>query len=170
MISDEKHKVKNSTFLKVALLIILAGIVYYLVVPKYTFNQDGRIRKNIYTGTVEYLDDSDHWHRFDEPWLMLKLKEAWARLRRSSDPRLSTKIVEFKVPDSDLGIIPVEKDSFIPQEYFSVGSTQEEVRKIQGTPTKIFLDTWHYDYDSVDFDGSGRVIGYSNNSGKLKVR
>jgi curved DNA-binding protein CbpA len=53
--------------------------------------------------------------------------------------------------------------------YFTIGSTQDEVLAVQGTPTSIIGNTWHYGYSSVDFL-NGKVGGYSDISKNLKVR
>jgi hypothetical protein len=53
--------------------------------------------------------------------------------------------------------------------YFTIGSTQDEVLAVQGTPTGIRGNTWHYDYSSVQFL-NGTVKGYSDISKNLKVR
>ena len=53
--------------------------------------------------------------------------------------------------------------------YFTIGSTQDEVLAVQGTPTSIIGNSWHYDYSSVQFV-NGKVKGYSDISKNLKVR
>ena len=65
--------------------------------------------------------------------------------------------------------ISVEK---IP-EYFALGSSQDEVLLVQGTPSKIIKDVWHYGLDRVFFkeeNGERIVNGYDNLVGSLKVR
>jgi hypothetical protein len=65
--------------------------------------------------------------------------------------------------------ISVEK---IP-EYFTLGSSQDEVLLVQGTPSKIVKDVWHYGLDRVFFkeeNGERVVNGYDNLTGSLKVR
>ena len=54
--------------------------------------------------------------------------------------------------------------------YFTLGSTEDEVRKVQGTPTRMLGDTWGYEYSSVEFGPDGTVIAYSDISHNLKVR
>lgn len=50
----------NKTFFKIAGLVVFAGMVFYLVAPKYTFTADNaHIRKNKVTGSIE-------WLRYDE--------------------------------------------------------------------------------------------------------
>ena len=51
---------------------------------------------------------------------------------------------------------------------FSLGSTEDEVRRIMGTPMSIIGGGWSYGYSSVSFR-DGRVVGYSNITGLLKV-
>ena len=58
---------------------------------------------------------------------------------------------------------------------FELGSTKGEVLAVQGTPTGIddytfSGDTWWYDFSTVKFDTSDKVVGWSNTSGNLKVR
>ena len=57
-----------------------------------------------------------------------------------------------------------------PQEYFTIGSTKNNVKRIQGSPTSIVGQIWMYGYDTVSFDYNDKVSGYSNNSSKLKVK
>lgn len=56
--------------------------------------------------------------------------------------------------------------------YFTLGSTQNEVKKIMGTPITIYdsLNTWSYEASSVDFNNEGKVIGWSDHSNTLKVK
>jgi outer membrane protein assembly factor BamE (lipoprotein component of BamABCDE complex) len=48
------------------------------------------------------------------------------------------------------------------------------VRGIQGTPTSVwklaFTETWWYGSSYVEFDRNGRVQGYSNNGGILRIQ
>ncbi len=66
-------------------------------------------------------------------------------------------------------LLPKTESSLQSPDYFTIGSTQDEVLAVQGTPTSIIGNTWHYDYSSVEFV-NGRVRGYSNISKNLKVR
>ena len=51
---------------------------------------------------------------------------------------------------------------------FTIGSSKDDVRRIQGTPASMNGDIWGYDFSSVDFLDD-HVIGYSNISKNLKV-
>lgn len=53
--------------------------------------------------------------------------------------------------------------------HFTIGSTQDEVLSIQGTPTRMSGDTLGYEYSSVEFGPDSRVTGYSDISHNLKV-
>jgi len=61
-------------------------------------------------------------------------------------------------------------------DYFTLGSTEDEVLAIQGTPTSIISgegvigDRWSYGFSSVEFTKDGVVKGYSNISGNLHIR
>lgn len=54
-------------------------------------------------------------------------------------------------------------------DFFTLGSTKEEVLRVQGTPTGVRGSVWHYGFSSVRFS-EDRVISYENSFGNLKVR
>ena len=59
--------------------------------------------------------------------------------------------------------------------YFTRGSHQDDVLRIQGTPSSISRysdhDVWNYGYSSVDISRRDRrVTEWNNISGNLKVR
>ena len=55
--------------------------------------------------------------------------------------------------------------------YFTIGSTKEEVKKIMGVPTSIndYIDTWYYNSSSICFN-NGKVESYDNHSDNLRIR
>jgi len=61
--------------------------------------------------------------------------------------------------------------SLIPNRktYFTIGSMKNEVKEIQGTPSRIIGDTWFYRASQVTFSND-RVVGYSNNSKNLRMK
>lgn len=82
------------------------------------------------------------------------------------------------VPPPSITITEGEIDagaSAAPQgEYFTIGSPQEDVERIEGKPDDKFFDgrrmIWYYGQDAVYIDFYGKVDGIENNSGKLKFR
>ncbi|WP_093396393.1 J domain-containing protein [Thermodesulforhabdus norvegica] len=61
--------------------------------------------------------------------------------------------------------------SALPQEVptrFTLGSTASDVLMVQGTPTRVAGNVWYYGLDRVIFR-DGRVVGYDNMTGRLKV-
>lgn len=52
--------------------------------------------------------------------------------------------------------------------YFTIGSTRDEVQAIQGTPDQVVGETFHYGTSQVHFQG-GRVVSWANNYPRLKV-
>jgi len=56
---------------------------------------------------------------------------------------------------------------------YSLGSTENEVLKIQGQPTSISVignsTTYFYSYSSVSFE-NGIVVSYDNSARNLKIR
>jgi hypothetical protein len=69
-------------------------------------------------------------------------------------------------------IVPEGYDKPGPQKgtpgYFTIGSTEDEVLAVQGTPTGVAYGTWNYGIASVTFE-NGRVKSYHNFSNILKV-
>lgn len=65
-----------------------------------------------------------------------------------------------------------------PTGYFTLGSTKSEVADIHGPPHDVSIDrsikeeVWHYGSDdSIEFDlNTGRVLGWSNIRGNLRIR
>jgi hypothetical protein len=61
----------------------------------------------------------------------------------------------------------------MPKDYFTIGSSMNEVASIMGTPSRVdnVLDAvwWHYGYSRIVFR-QGRVTEWDNTSGNLKVR
>ncbi|MCX7823214.1 MAG: J domain-containing protein [Syntrophobacterales bacterium] len=58
-------------------------------------------------------------------------------------------------------------------DYFTLGSSQDEVALVQGTPSKVLKDVWYYGLDRIYFKEKGEnkvVSGYDNISGTLKVK
>ncbi len=56
-----------------------------------------------------------------------------------------------------------------PRRHFTLGSTQDDVVAIQGTPTSVQGNTWYYRSSSVTFS-RGRVTSYSNQSRNLRIK
>lgn len=59
--------------------------------------------------------------------------------------------------------------AFSPMTYFSLGSSQDDVLRVQGVPDKIHSQTWIYGLSEVHFKDH-RVDRYNNFDGTLKVR
>jgi hypothetical protein len=56
-----------------------------------------------------------------------------------------------------------------PRDYFTVGSTKDEVLRIQGQPTTVSELMWFYGISHVDFDINGRVVGWDGSNIKAKM-
>lgn len=54
-------------------------------------------------------------------------------------------------------------------DFFTLGSTKDEVLRVQGTPTGVRGAVWHYGFSSVRFS-EDRVASFDNSFGNLKVR
>jgi hypothetical protein len=55
------------------------------------------------------------------------------------------------------------------ENYFTLGSTKDDVVKVQGTPDSIIGNSYGYGYSSISFQGNN-VVGWSNISKNLKVK
>ncbi len=53
--------------------------------------------------------------------------------------------------------------------YITIGSTEDEVLLVQGTPTRVEQDRWYYGFAEIKFK-EGRVSEYDNYFGALRVR
>ena len=53
--------------------------------------------------------------------------------------------------------------------YFTIGSTKDDVISIQGQPDRFSIYTWWYGLASIDFR-NGRVISWNNNGGRLNAK
>jgi hypothetical protein len=53
--------------------------------------------------------------------------------------------------------------------FFTLGSTPNEVLLVQGTPTRIDVQSWFYGFSEIRFK-NGRVANYDNYFGNLRVR
>ena len=54
-------------------------------------------------------------------------------------------------------------------ESFTIGSTKNDVVKVQGVPTTVHSTCWFYGSSYVDFDSDGLVSSWSDRAGQLKV-
>ncbi len=55
------QEMTNAFFIKIIVLMLLAGFILYWITPKYTFNAYGDIRKNRFTGDVQMISDNGQW-------------------------------------------------------------------------------------------------------------
>lgn len=59
-------------------------------------------------------------------------------------------------------------------DYFTIDSTDEDVRRVQGEPDNKFFDgdrrVWYYGKDAVYFDVYGKVVDVQDYSGNLKFK
>lgn len=86
------------------------------------------------------------------------------------------KVVGYDNFDGSLKVRLLPKTNFqdgeVPQ-YFTLGSSEDEVLIIQGMPSRVAKDVWYYGLDRVlfkDNNGMKVVSGYDNIAGSLKVR
>lgn len=66
-------------------------------------------------------------------------------------------------------LLPAGADERAAPADFTIGSTEDDVLRAQGTPTRVERDKWFYGFSTVRFQ-DGRVREYDNHFGHLKVR
>ena len=84
---------------------------------------------------------------------------------------LEQEIADLKNDSKNVESVTSEK--FMDNDYFTIGSTEKKVLEIMGNPTSYSnigpYRTMHFGLSSVKFE-KGKVIGYHNFDGNLKVR
>lgn len=63
-------------------------------------------------------------------------------------------------PDSPLRASLTSHGHVAQTAYFTLGSTHEEVRAVQGNPTREEKTFWEYGTSRIYFDKQGRVVGW----------
>ena len=64
---------------------------------------------------------------------------------------------------------PAVSEDSVPPTHITIGSSEEEVLLVQGTPTRVEGDRWFYGFSELVFK-NGRVVEYDNYFGSLKMR
>jgi curved DNA-binding protein CbpA len=86
--------------------------------------------------------------------------------------RIDKQLEEFKKTLSqppDKVATPTHPQSSVSRNYFTIGSSKEEVLAIQGTPDRFTDNSFHYGTSDVSFR-NGRVESWYNGYPRLKVR
>jgi len=99
------------------------------------------------------------------------------------NPDNTIKIPEQKNSNtSNISKLPVDKvedgnsennsDTSSKKNFFTLGSSKEEVKKAMGTPEAIEpnLNWWYYGFSTVKFDENDKVIGWNTSGTPLKVK
>jgi hypothetical protein len=63
---------------------------------------------------------------------------------------------------------PEVSEDRVPPTHIAIGSNEEEVLLVQGTPTRVEGDRWFYGFSELVFK-NGRVVKYDNYFGSLKM-
>ena len=96
------------------------------------------------------------------------------KVPRTMEPAPTPTVVAPPAPEPTLMIVhsPTPEPRASIQGTFRLGSTKDEVRSVQGTPTRINLNPewWYYGGSYVAFDSNGRVQGWSDSAGVLKLK
>ena len=93
---------------------------------------------------------------------MISCGELYARPQASS--------IEYITGDDEV----TAKSKMAGDDYFTIDSTDEDVRRVQGEPDDKFFDgdrrVWYYGKDAVYFNVYGKVVDVQDYSGNLKFK
>lgn len=183
------------SFILAIVLIIVFGIFIYPGIYKYDkLNQNLPVKINRLTGDTKVLT-ANGWTDMNTPTpseiqkiennINNKFEEYKTNLNNELISRISNdsinKInaasdnaiseIQKQLSDIEIKINTYQKNATDPNNYFSIGSTKDDVKKIMGTPTSInsYIDTWYYGSSLIEFKNN-KVKSYSNYSNNLKVR
>ena len=176
----------------VLLSVIFFGIFIYPGIYKYDkLAQNYPVKINKITGTTQILR-GDGWQTIEdrketlietpkESEMQALRNELYSALQKDRESVKNDIINEIK--NDIISKVQVElnavKDEITeykkfetdPDNYFTIGSTKDEVKKIMGSPTsidKLMNEVWWYDVSYITFE-NGKVSAYSNN-GNLRVK
>lgn len=178
-------------YFSIATLIIVFGLFIYPGIYEFDkINQKNPVKINRITGHTQVLV-ADKWitvidSDVTKPDEVALLKEELAKDREQLKKEMIAETRQGIVNEvlnevtSELSAVKEEIAVYKtfqtdPSNYFSQGSTMDEVKSIMGAPTGIskytFTDdeTWSYGLSTVSFK-NGRVDGYSNIGKNLHVR
>lgn len=179
-------------YIALSVLIVLFGLFVYPTMYKYDkFDQRIPVKINRITGKTEFL--------YAQGWTVaaptttpsptttpLKTpepsKEPETYNGETYKQYYSRVIKELKpgqpIPDEDSLYLKWKRAALglgkmvDPKDYFTIGSSQEEVKAANGVPTAIYTYSselvWHFNQSTVTFV-NGRVTKYSNTSSNLYV-
>lgn len=177
-----KHYAKQ---LVVTVLLILAVLFVWPGIFRYRYSLGQEVRVDLLTGRVQSLDLDGRWSAIAEkPQSPKPASVEFSRLNITvgAQPRTPADLssnedapsVSSNSTDSQRSLLPKPTESESPDMRFHLGSTMNEVRKVQGTPSGVFelgagdRVIWNYGASTVSFS-NGRVSGYHDLSDNLHV-
>ena len=181
-------------YIMISLIVVVFGIFIYPGIYKYDkLDQRYPVRINRITGSTDVLVGTK-WESVTEnktdqiKLLKEELDKNQELLKQQIISEIKEEVInqvksevltEYNLLLSEIEKTRTEIEAYKkfqtdPNNYFTIGSTNEEVKSIMGTPTKIeeFFDGeiwWYYDFSVVRFRDN-KVTGYSNVSNNLMVK
>lgn len=181
------------------LVIILILIFVYPTLYQYDkFNQKLPIRMNRISGTTEMFDGTG-WNVTEKEkpkasemnQFKKDMDDRFNNLRDSIEKDISDKLssqvvtsikgdlakatsdIQDDIAKAKSEIADYKKSQLDPNNSFTVGSTEDVVKKIMGTPTSIstisYLSTWYYGSSRVEFSYD-KVTGWNEGNKKLNTK
>lgn len=179
-------KSKNLIVIISSVVVLLTLFFIYPTVYKYDkINQKFPVRINRITGSTQILY-MDGWQSVDKSQpsenqlkdfrneLLLIIDENNSNIKQEIIDQIKGEIVSqvqddlYKVRED---INQYKKFEIDPDNYFTIGSTQDKVKKIMGVPTGTddYFHYWYYGNSRITFKNN-KVNEYSNLDGNLRVR
>lgn len=194
-----KFRKKPIYIITIILVIILIGIFIYPTLYKYDkLEQKYPVKINRLTGEADVLTTKG-WVTFeniadnevktlkeelldklevDRQELLGKLEADRQELKNDIAQEVKSQIKDEVITEIRVELIEVKteinqykKFELDPNNYFTIGSTKDEVKQIMGAPNSIndYYDTWQYGSSSISFKNN-KVCAYHNFDNNLRVR
>lgn len=174
-------------FVAICIFVALFGVFIYPGVYKFDkFDQKNPVKINRITGHTQVLigdswltvSDSDETKQDEVEILKAELAKNRDELKKEIINEIREDVINEVKNDLDAvksEVTAYQKFETDPSNYFSIGSTMEEVKNIMGTPSSTRKmpyfneETWTYNMSSITFK-NGKVSEYRNSGNNLRVK
>jgi hypothetical protein len=152
---------------------LLIGIVIYLNNQVQVVNDDNKILDSRLTGMLKENKEFVEDNRLLDSQLTGVIKENQDLIEKVDS--LENEMLQQDYNNSTVQASSTSTTTPVTESnsgYVNLGSTEDEVKAILGTPERIQFTTWYYGYNaSISFDYFDKTVnGWNNDSGKLKVK
>jgi len=154
--------------------LILSGILIYLLNEYQQAKSNNIILDNRLSSRFNEIQDLSNENDKLDSGLTAMIEENQdlvekVKILKEENLQLNSNLLTLQSSLEQLNSEPGEE---IGLSYVTLGSTEEEVLRILGTPKRIDFLTWSYGWNSwVSFDYFTKTVdGWNNDSGKLNIK